>query len=57
MFLFQFNSECLALLTVLDLQCGRDELINHLRPFAQMNREVTEADIRAFFEEKMQSGH
>ncbi|CAL1710926.1 unnamed protein product [Somion occarium] len=31
----------------------RDQLMNHLRPFAQEGREVTEADIKAFFEEKM----
>lgn len=31
----------------------RDELMNHLRPFAQDNKEVTEADIRAFFGAKM----
>lgn len=27
--------------------------MNHLRPFAQDNKEVTEADIRAFFGAKM----
>lgn len=27
--------------------------MNHLRPFAQEGREVTEADIKAFFGEKM----
>ncbi|KAH8103375.1 hypothetical protein BXZ70DRAFT_725530 [Cristinia sonorae] len=31
----------------------RDELMNHLRPFAQEGKEVTEADIRGFFEAKM----
>ncbi|KAJ3476436.1 hypothetical protein NLI96_g11158 [Meripilus lineatus] len=31
----------------------RDELMNHLRPFAQEQKEVTEADIRAFFDVKM----
>lgn len=32
-----------------------DELMNHLRPFAQEDKEVTEADIRAFFDAKMTS--
>lgn len=27
--------------------------MNHLRPFAQEQKEVTEADIRAFFDVKM----
>ncbi|EED82258.1 predicted protein [Postia placenta Mad-698-R] len=31
----------------------RDELMSHLRPFAQEGKEVTESDIRAFFEERM----
>lgn len=31
----------------------RDGLMNHLRPFAQEGKEVTEADIRAFFDARM----
>ncbi|TCD69313.1 hypothetical protein EIP91_008069 [Steccherinum ochraceum] len=31
----------------------RDELMNHLRPFAQEGKEVTEADIRGFFDAKL----
>ncbi|OBZ77537.1 putative E3 ubiquitin-protein ligase UBR7 [Grifola frondosa] len=31
----------------------RDDLMNHLRPFAQEGKEVTEADIRAFFDARM----
>lgn len=31
----------------------RDQLMNHLRPFAQEDKEVTEADIRGFFANKM----
>ena len=27
--------------------------MSHLRPFAEQDKEVTEADIRAFFEAKM----
>ncbi|KZT02862.1 uncharacterized protein LAESUDRAFT_762511 [Laetiporus sulphureus 93-53] len=33
----------------------RDELMNHLRPFAEEDREVTEEDIRAFFERRLQA--
>ncbi|OCH93166.1 hypothetical protein OBBRIDRAFT_790489 [Obba rivulosa] len=33
----------------------RDDLMRHLRPFAQEGKEVTEADIRAFFEARMQA--
>jgi len=35
----------------------RDELMNHLRPFAQEGKEVTEADIRGFFEAKMSAAN
>ncbi|THH18346.1 hypothetical protein EUX98_g8977 [Antrodiella citrinella] len=35
----------------------RDELMNHLRPFAQEGKEVTEADIRGFFEARMTAAH
>ncbi|GJE92444.1 zf-UBR domain-containing protein [Phanerochaete sordida] len=31
----------------------RDQLMSHLRPFAEQDKEVTEADIKAFFEAKM----
>ncbi|EKM53251.1 uncharacterized protein PHACADRAFT_259470 [Phanerochaete carnosa HHB-10118-sp] len=31
----------------------RDQLMSHLRPFAEQDKEVTEADIRAFFETRM----
>lgn len=31
----------------------RDQLMSHLRPFAEQDKEVTESDIRAFFEAKM----
>ncbi|KZT70600.1 hypothetical protein DAEQUDRAFT_725137 [Daedalea quercina L-15889] len=31
----------------------RDDLMNHLRPFAQEGKEVTEADIRAFFDARI----
>lgn len=31
----------------------RDQLMSHLRPFAEQDKEVTETDIRAFFEAKM----
>ncbi|KAH9950773.1 hypothetical protein B0H21DRAFT_721604 [Amylocystis lapponica] len=33
----------------------RDDLMNHLRPFAQEGREVTEADIREFFDARTQA--
>ncbi|PCH37213.1 hypothetical protein WOLCODRAFT_146581 [Wolfiporia cocos MD-104 SS10] len=33
----------------------RDDLMSHLRPFAQEGREVTEADIRAFFDARTQA--
>ncbi|EMD36427.1 hypothetical protein CERSUDRAFT_156081 [Gelatoporia subvermispora B] len=33
----------------------RDDLMHHLRPFAQEGKEVTEADIRAFFDARMQA--
>ncbi|KAI0653924.1 hypothetical protein C8Q70DRAFT_1142793 [Cubamyces menziesii] len=32
----------------------RDDLMKHLRPFAEGGREVTEADIRAFFDARIQ---
>ncbi|KAI0071617.1 hypothetical protein K474DRAFT_1668856 [Panus rudis PR-1116 ss-1] len=31
----------------------RDQLMSHLRPFAQEGREVTEADIKSFFDSKL----
>ncbi|KIP09329.1 hypothetical protein PHLGIDRAFT_29070 [Phlebiopsis gigantea 11061_1 CR5-6] len=31
----------------------RDQLMSHLRPFAEQDKEVTETDIRVFFEAKM----
>jgi E3 ubiquitin-protein ligase UBR7 len=34
-----------------------DQLMSHLRPFAEQDKEVTEADIKAFFEAKMAEKH
>ena len=37
-----------------DVYTHRDKLLSHLRPIAEQNREVTAADIHAFFEEAKQ---
>ena len=44
---------CIPVRYVLTVRRRRDSLMDHLRPFALEGKEVTEGDIRAFFDARM----